>query len=417
MHTTRRPIGAAIAALGMALVTTLVVGAATTATPAGADGRTQQTITFGPLADREVGTDPELLTATTTAELKVSYTTAGGCSIYQTFRVRLDAAGPCTVTAHQPGNSAYAPAADVSQTFTISPSDTGVDLQFLSRAPGLGDEIIVRAAVFSATGKNAPRGSVTFTATPPSGPPRTFTADLDHYVEARWFVSDWALGTTSVVVTFAGNDTWRSSTSAPRSIRVLTEPEIAVADTYETALGREPSAADLAFWSGRLATRSASVIADSIARTPEGRAQLVTLTYHKVFRKTASRADRAYWSGELMAGRITPEGLTAYLYSTVTADPVNHLYWVHLWYLPSEDALAFWGPRTDTAVERKQASLTVGRTSDAVRALVGQAAGNACGASPLPGAIVTAATDLARATAYDLVRVAAWLRATHCPRS
>jgi hypothetical protein len=81
--------------------------------------RQSQTISFAPLPPRTFTDPPFNVTATASSGLPVSFTAAGNCSIAG-VTVTLTGAGSCTVTASQSGDSTYAAAADVPQTFAIA---------------------------------------------------------------------------------------------------------------------------------------------------------------------------------------------------------------------------------------------------------------------------------------------------------
>jgi hypothetical protein len=87
-----------------------------TVTPA-----TSQTIAFGALSDQAFGTAPFRLSATASSGLAVTFTstTLPVCTVSGTT-VTLVSAGTCTIQAAQPGNSTYAPAAPVMQSFTVT---------------------------------------------------------------------------------------------------------------------------------------------------------------------------------------------------------------------------------------------------------------------------------------------------------
>src|SRR3954471_2767750 len=78
-----------------------------------------QTITFEPIGDKVFGDPLFAVSASTSSGLPVNFTAAGNCGVVGS-NVSLSAAGSCTITAHQAGNDAYAPADDVSRTFAIS---------------------------------------------------------------------------------------------------------------------------------------------------------------------------------------------------------------------------------------------------------------------------------------------------------
>ena len=77
-----------------------------------------QSITFGSLENRAYGDAPFSISASASSDLPVNFTAAGDCSVLGA-RVTISAVGTCTITARQAGNDAFAPAEDVSQSFTI----------------------------------------------------------------------------------------------------------------------------------------------------------------------------------------------------------------------------------------------------------------------------------------------------------
>jgi hypothetical protein len=79
-----------------------------------------QTITFGTIATQTVGT-PLALSATASSSLGVTYAslTTSVCSVTGTAATMLTS-GTCTIQATQPGNSSYAAAPPVSQSFTVN---------------------------------------------------------------------------------------------------------------------------------------------------------------------------------------------------------------------------------------------------------------------------------------------------------
>ena len=79
-----------------------------------------QTITFGSIATQTVGV-PLTLTATASSGLPVSYTssTTSVCTVSGSTATFL-AAGTCSITASQTGNSTYAAAAPVTQSFSVT---------------------------------------------------------------------------------------------------------------------------------------------------------------------------------------------------------------------------------------------------------------------------------------------------------
>lgn len=98
-----------------------------------------QTIAFGSLPNETLGTGPFPLSATASSGLGVIFAsnTPVVCTV-SGAAVTLVAAGACSITASQPGNSLYDAAAPVTQTFTVNPGDSGPQsspLQLITVAP------------------------------------------------------------------------------------------------------------------------------------------------------------------------------------------------------------------------------------------------------------------------------------------
>ncbi len=91
--------------------------------------KANQTITFGPLADKTEGNPDFNVSATASSGLAVSFSASGSCTVAGTL-VHLTSFGSCTITASQAGNTSYNTATSVQQSFTINPSGpvTGLDL-------------------------------------------------------------------------------------------------------------------------------------------------------------------------------------------------------------------------------------------------------------------------------------------------
>ena len=77
-----------------------------------------QTISFGPLADKTFGAPPFAVSATASSGLPVSFAASGNCTVTGDV-VTITGAGSCTITASQAGDANYSPALDVTQTFSI----------------------------------------------------------------------------------------------------------------------------------------------------------------------------------------------------------------------------------------------------------------------------------------------------------
>jgi hypothetical protein len=81
--------------------------------------RASQSITFGALANRRLGDPDFTVGASASSGLPVTFAATGPCTV-SAGQVHLAGAGSCTLRASQPGNTDYAAAPDVSQTFSIA---------------------------------------------------------------------------------------------------------------------------------------------------------------------------------------------------------------------------------------------------------------------------------------------------------
>jgi hypothetical protein len=95
--------------------------------------RASQSIDFAPLPDRTYGDADFGVSATATSALGVQFSATGDCTSTDST-IHIDAAGTCTVTASQPGNANYKPAADVARSFAIQKA--GQTIAF----PSIGDK-------------------------------------------------------------------------------------------------------------------------------------------------------------------------------------------------------------------------------------------------------------------------------------
>jgi len=81
---------------------------------------TAQTISFGSIPDRQLGSTPFTVTATASSGLAVAYssTTTSVCTVSGNT-VTLVSIGTCTIAANQAGNGTYAAASQVAQSFSV----------------------------------------------------------------------------------------------------------------------------------------------------------------------------------------------------------------------------------------------------------------------------------------------------------
>jgi hypothetical protein len=79
-----------------------------------------QTINFGPVADKTFGDADFTVSATATSGLPVTFTASGDCTVTPDGIVHITGAGSGTITAHQAGDANYNAAPDVPQTVIIN---------------------------------------------------------------------------------------------------------------------------------------------------------------------------------------------------------------------------------------------------------------------------------------------------------
>jgi hypothetical protein len=94
--------------------------------------KVDQTITFGPIADKTTAQSPVPVSATASSGLPVTFatTTPGVCTAAGTS-ITLLGAGPCTVEADQTGSPVYSAAIPVRQTFAVTKVDQTINFAAL----------------------------------------------------------------------------------------------------------------------------------------------------------------------------------------------------------------------------------------------------------------------------------------------
>ncbi|MFL5619359.1 MAG: MBG domain-containing protein [Gemmatimonadaceae bacterium] len=95
-------------------------------------GQANQTIAFGSIPDKTFGDADFTVSATATSGLTVSFTASGSCSINASNTVSLTGAGSCTITASQAGNTNFAAATPVQQSFQIGKANVTLALSGLT---------------------------------------------------------------------------------------------------------------------------------------------------------------------------------------------------------------------------------------------------------------------------------------------
>jgi len=167
-----------------------------------------QTITFANPGAQTVGT-PLMLTATATSGLAVTFTstTTGVCTVAGTTATFV-AAGTCTIDATQAGNSTYAAAPMVAQSFTVS------------AAP-----LTAQTITFGNPGAQTVGTPLTLTATATSGLAVTFTSTTTGVCTVAGTTATFvATGTCTIDANQAGNSTYAAATMVAQSFTVDAAP-------------------------------------------------------------------------------------------------------------------------------------------------------------------------------------------------
>jgi hypothetical protein len=111
--------------------------------------RSDQTITFEPLADKSAGDPPFAVNATASSGLTVVFTATGNCTVSANI-VTLTGPGTCTITASQPGEGGWNAAPEVSHTFNIGKSSQTITFDALLNKVFGDDPFQVNATASSA---------------------------------------------------------------------------------------------------------------------------------------------------------------------------------------------------------------------------------------------------------------------------
>jgi hypothetical protein len=165
-----------------------------------------QTITFGPIASQAVGT-PLTLSASASSTLAVSFasTTPSVCTVAGTTASFI-ATGTCTIQATQPGNTAYAAATMVPQSFTVEAEAQTIHFPSLA-IQTVGTQLALSATASSSLAVSF--ASTTQTVCTVSGTTASFVA----------------AGTCTIQATQAGNTTYAAAPMVSQNITVETEQQ------------------------------------------------------------------------------------------------------------------------------------------------------------------------------------------------
>ncbi|HTA45935.1 MAG TPA: SBBP repeat-containing protein, partial [Bryobacteraceae bacterium] len=162
-----------------------------------------QTITFGALSNASFSPGTITLTATASSGLPVNYasTTQAVCTASGNA-ITLVATGTCSITASQSGNNNYAPAAPVSQSFTVNRGSQAITFGALANVG------------FSSS-------TITLTATANSGLPVGYSSTTQPVCTvAGNAITLVTLGTCSISASQSGSSNYNAATSVTQSFTV-----------------------------------------------------------------------------------------------------------------------------------------------------------------------------------------------------
>ncbi len=208
----------------------------------GGGGITGQTITFDALVDKTYGDADFTVSASASSGLPVSFSATDNCTVSGNV-VHLTGAGSCTITASQAGDATYAPAPDMSQTFTILK----------------GSQTISFAAVADRT-----LGDPDFTvsATASSGLPVSYAATGNCTVSGST-VHLTAAGSCTITASQTGNVNYDAAADVPQSFNINAAPPgtpLSISSSTEGTLSFSAGAWVNGGWHVRLTSANSSPV-------------------------------------------------------------------------------------------------------------------------------------------------------------
>src|SRR5438128_9529297 len=113
--------------------------------------KANQTITFGPIANKTFGDPDFLVNPTASSGLPVSLMASGQCTVTTPSpgTVHITGGGSCTITASQGGDSNYNPAPNVPQTFSIAKANQTITFGAISNKTFGDPDFVVSATASS----------------------------------------------------------------------------------------------------------------------------------------------------------------------------------------------------------------------------------------------------------------------------
>jgi hypothetical protein len=202
--------------------------AGTSATVSHQVNQASQTITFAALANKRPTDAPFTVSATASSGLSVVFTVGATdqCTISGDL-VTITGSGSCTVTASQPGNTNFAAAPSVSQTFAITKAQATVAITSDTPDPSqFGQSISVHFTVSASGSAPAPTGNVTVSDGSVTCTATVATGSCD--------LTPTSVGAKTLTATYAGDANFDHSASAGEA------HEVDKASTHTTIASHTP---------------------------------------------------------------------------------------------------------------------------------------------------------------------------------
>ncbi len=174
-----------------------------------------QTLTFPAIADRVYGDPPISLQATASSALPVTYALSGPASVAN-GSLTVEGVGSISVTATQPGNNIYLPAASITRVFTVVKAAQTISFGALSNRT-LGEL------------------PINLVATSSSGLPVKFIVDSGPATIVGGTATITGSGAVSITASQPGNDNYLGATAVTRQFTVLADTTAPTSPTGLTA--------------------------------------------------------------------------------------------------------------------------------------------------------------------------------------
>jgi CSLREA domain-containing protein len=194
------------------------------------NGKANQAIGFGPLANKTLGDPPFPVSANASSGLPVTLSVLSGPATISDNTVTITGAGTVTIRAAQAGDSNYNAAANVDQSFTVTRATT-TSVTSSVNPSDFGQSVTFTATVNSSAG--TPTGTVQFQ---DNGTNLGAAVALNASGVAQLIVSSLTAGTHTIRAEYSGDANFTSSTGTLSGVQVV-RPALSINDVSITEGG------------------------------------------------------------------------------------------------------------------------------------------------------------------------------------